>query len=147
MTLAPHTIKSSTGARKSSKRVGRGNSSGKGTTAGRGMKGQRARSGGKSGIARRAFRYQLQKMKKVRGFTTMHAPKQVVTLRTLSRIATENDIVTPYFLEEKGVIAQAGLGVKIVATGEVDKKLKIEGCLASKAAAEAIEKAGGSITF
>lgn len=147
MTLAPHTIKSKNGSRRRVKRVGRGNASGKGMTSGRGMKGQRSRSGGKSGIARRAFRDQLQKMKKVRGFTSMHAPKQVVTLATLSRIAQDRQVITPAWLHEQGVISSARRGIKIVARGELKTKVTIQGCVASKIAAEAIEKAGGTITF
>ena len=39
--------------KRAKKRVGRGNSSGKGTYSGKGLKGQKARSGGRRGIARR----------------------------------------------------------------------------------------------
>lgn len=147
MSLAAHTIQSARGSRKKSKRVGRGNATGKGTTAARGTKGQRARSGGTHGIARRSFREQVQKMKKVRGFTSMYDPTQSISLSVLERVGSESETVTPYWLEQKGVVAHAARGVKIVATGELKKKLTIKGCLASKAAAEAIEKAGGTITF
>jgi large subunit ribosomal protein L15 len=142
-----HTIKSPKGSRKKSKRVGRGNSSQKGTTAGRGMKGQRARSGGKSRGAIRAFKSSLQKVPKLRGFKSITPAKEVVTLSTLDRVATEGATVNPAFLKNKGVIRDTKNGVKILATGEISKKVNVVGCLASKKAVEAIEKAGGTLVF
>ncbi len=147
MSLNASTIKPNKGAKKTSKRVGRGNASGKGTTAARGMKGQKARSGGKSGTARRGFKQSLQKVPKLRGFKSHVPKKETVTLRLLEKITKDGDTVTPYFLKEKGAISRPKNGVKIVATGELKKKLKVEGCLASKKAVEAIEKAGGNLTF
>ncbi len=38
-------------------------------------------------------------------------------------------------------------GVKIVATGEITKKLTIKDCLLTKQAVDRIEKAGGTIIF
>jgi len=144
MTISAHTIHQS-GAKRLKKRVGRGNASQKGTTAGRGMKGQRARSGGKSKTALRGFRQSLQKVPKVRGFKSLTAKKETVTLGTLARIAAPGETITPYRLEEKGVIEDASRGVKIVATGTIDKPVKLSGCHVSKSAAVAITQAGGSI--
>jgi len=144
--LTPGTIKPSQ-KRHKSKRVGRGNGSGKGTYSARGMKGQRARSGGKKGLERLGFKESLQKVPKLRGFKSLTAKKELVTLFTLERIAQEGQTITPTFLNKKGVIGQPQNGVKIVATGELKKKLEIKGCLASKKAIEMIEKAGGVITF
>jgi large subunit ribosomal protein L15 len=142
-----HTIKSAKGARRKSKRVGRGNASQKGTTAGRGTKGQRARSGGKSGTARRGFKQSLQKVPKLRGFKSMRPKKEVVTLSTLNRISVDGDVVTPTYLKKKGVVDKPQFGVKVVATGEIKKKITLKGCLASKKAAELLEKAGGKLEF
>ena len=147
MGITSDTISPSQGSRKRSKRLGRGNASQKGTMSGRGMKGQRARSGGKAGIAKRAFRARLQKIKKLRGFKSIATPKNTVTLFVIDRISKDNDVVTPFYLEEKGVIAQASHGVKVVATGEIKKKIKLEGCSVSKKAVESIEKAGGSVVL
>ena len=147
MALTPSTIKAAHGAKRTSKRVGRGNASQKGTYSGRGLKGQRSRSGGKSGTQLRGFKQSLQKVPKIRGFKSMHPKKQVVTLATLERVCKNGDTVTPWSLEQIGVVDKPKHGVKIVATGELKKKLTVEECLASKAAVEAIEKAGGTITF
>ena len=54
------------------KRVGRGNASGKGTYASRGLKGQKARSGGRSGLRRRSLMQQLiKKTPKIGGFKSL----------------------------------------------------------------------------
>ena len=51
-----------------------------------------------------------------------------------------------WLLNEIGVVDKPQYGVKIVATGVLNKKLTVKGCIASKGALEAIEKAGGSLT-
>jgi len=147
MVINLHTIKPAHGSRKRSKRVGRGNASQKGTTAGRGMKGQKARSGGKKGLAVKGFKKSFQKVPKVRGFRSQKPKKQTVTLSILERIAKNGDVVTPRYLNKKGVIDNSQSGVKVVATGELKKKITLSGCVASKKAVEAIEKAGGKLEF
>ena len=147
MTSGLHTIKPAKGSHKRSKRLGRGNGSQKGTTAGRGMKGQRARSGGKRRGAIRAFKDALQKVPKLRGFKSLVPKKEVVTLATLERISKDGDVIDPAFLDRKGVISKPVNGVKILATGQLTKKITVKDCFASKQATEAIEKAGGKLTF
>ncbi|MFA6427592.1 MAG: 50S ribosomal protein L15 [Candidatus Magasanikbacteria bacterium] len=145
MTLNPTTIKPTRGsAKKNVKRVGRGNASGRGTFSGRGCKGQRARSGGKRGLQQRAFKSQLQKIPKVRGFRSFAVKPETITLSALNRVAEEGVEVTPWFLAEHGAIRSGSNGAKIVATGELTKKLTIKNCLATKQALSAIEKAGGT---
>lgn len=77
----------------------------------------------------------------------MHPKAQTVTLSVLNRIAKDGMPVTPAMLKEKGVIGNTRLPIKIVATGTLDKKVAVTGCLASKKAVELIEKAGGTIVF
>ncbi len=142
MTFGANNLQPKRGAFKTSKRVGRGNASQKGTTAGKGMKGQKARSGA-SGLSRVGFRQSLLKVKKLRGFNSPHAKKEVLTLNTLNRISKDNDTIDPYVLESRGVIKTSANGVKIVATGEITKKITVSGCAASAGAKKAIEAAGG----
>ncbi len=146
MTLSPQTIHAGKGSRRKSKRVGRGNASQKGTTAARGTKGQRARSGGRSRTKILGFRQSLLKIPKNRGFKSMYAKPAAVTLNMLNR-AEEGVDITPAYLKEKGLVPRTALEVKILATGELKKKLTIKDCLASKGAVVAIEKAGGTVTF
>ena len=147
MALSPNTIKQAKGSRKKSKRVGRGNASQKGTYAGRGLKGQKARSGGKSGTRQRGFKASLQKVPKLRGFKSLQAKKETVTLSQLEKYCEPGREITLHYLKLKKVISKPQNGVKIVATGELKKPLIIKGCLASKKAVELIEKAGGKLKF
>lgn len=146
MTLSPGTI-SSKRVKKNVKRLGRGNGSGKGTYSARGMKGQKARSGGKGGLMTHAFKAQLQKVPKLRGFNSPAAKAETVTLAILEKFAVEGVEVTPYFLKEKNLIKSVKNGAKIVSSGKLTKKVTIKNCLATKKAIEAIEKAGGKISF
>jgi len=145
MSLAAHTITKNKGSRKTAKRVGRGNGSGKGTYSTRGLKGQRSRSGGKGGLKRLGFKQALQKIPKLRGFTSLQPKSELVTLQTLERICSAGDVVTPKFLKRKGVVDKPNFGVKIVFKGELNKKIIVKNCKVSKTAAEAITKAGGEI--
>jgi len=147
MTLSAHTISAKTRTKSPRKRVGRGNSSGKGTYSSRGLKGQRARSGGKGGNQQRSFKQSLQKVPKVRGFRSLSPKAQTVALATLERVAVEGKVVTPNFLRKAKVIKYTDKPIKIVATGEIKKKITITGCLATKKAMEMVEKAGGSFKF
>lgn len=145
MALSPATI-SSKRAKRNVKRLGRGNGSQKGTYSSRGLKGQKSRSGNK-GIAARAFKQSLQKIPKLRGFKSFKTKPETVTLATLERVGEEGKLISPTYLKNKSVVKDARKGVKIVATGSIKKKLTLKGCLTTKAAQEAIEKAGGKLTF
>jgi len=148
MELHPGTIKSASGAKRHShKQVGRGNGSGKGTMSGRGGKGQTARSGGKHRTEIRGMRASLLRIPKVRGFNSLVAKKETVSLRDLDRVSVEGKEITPAYLKSMNLISHPEKGVKIVASGALTKKLNITGCFASKKAVELIEKAGGKITF
>jgi large subunit ribosomal protein L15 len=135
---------------KGSKRVGRGNASGKGKTAGRGTKGQNARAGHKK---RPEIREQLKKLPKLRG-RGVHSLKSfverpsVINVSALEALFSANDTVTPAALLERGAIrGRKGKtpAVKILGDGELSKKLSVSGCAVSGSAREKIEKAGGSI--
>ncbi len=147
MTVELHKIKSSPSRKTRKKRVGRGNASGKGTYAGRGLKGQRARSGGKSGTKLRGFKQSLQKIPKVKGFKSLKPKRETVSLEKLNKYFTDGGLVTPAILKKKGLISRPRNGVKIVGSGKLDKKLTIKGCIASKKAVELIEKKGGKIIY
>lgn len=128
--------------KKNRKRVGRGNASGSGTYSGRGLKGQRSRSGGKSGLKRRGLKQYLLQIPKVRGFNRT-SNIAGVNLGTLSDAFAEGQHVTPKILMSKGLIPR-GAQVKILAGGKLTKKLSITAHSISVSAKTAIEKAGGS---
>jgi len=143
MSLALHTIKGP--KRKKRKRVGRGNASGKGTYSGRGLKGQRSRSGGKSGLKMKGFKENLLRIPKLRGFKSPQPKKANIDLSDLDKHFDNGDLVTPHTLQEKGLIEDKKTGVKILSDGNLTKKLTFKDCWFSKAAEEKIVKAGGKI--
>ncbi len=142
MAIELHTIKSP--KNRSKKRVGRGNG-GKGTYSGRGLKGQRSRTGGAGGLKRFGMKSALLKVPKLRGFKSIYAKKEAVSLSTLEKTMDGSKIVTPELLKEMKLIRSIKKGVKIVANGELTKKIAVKGCGVSAKAKEAIEKAGGSV--
>lgn len=145
MAIGAHTIKPGKRTMRKVKRVGRGNGSGRGTYSSRGGKGQKARSGGKKGLLQKAFKQRLQKVPKLRGFNSLKAQTENVTLAQLEKAFSGGETVTPFVLQEKGLIKFPQNGAKILGTGELKKKLAIQGCACTKTAQEAITKAGGSV--
>ena len=125
--------------------VGRGGKRGK--TSGRGGKGQTARAGHK---IRPEWRDIIKKMPKLRGyaFKSIQSKFVVVNIAQLESVFSNGDSVSPATLVKKGVL-ETRLGknpkVKILALGDISKKLNISNCSVSKEAKTKIEKAGGTV--
>jgi large subunit ribosomal protein L15 len=145
-----HELADRPGATKNRMRVGRGIGSGKGKTAGRGVKGQKAR----TGVAIKGFeggQMPLHRRLPKRGFTNIFAKsfaevgldriQKAIDAGKLDARAT----IDVAALKAAGVVRRIGDGVRILANGELKAKVALEVAGASKAAAAAIEKAGGSI--
>lgn len=139
------------GARADAKRVGRGIGSGLSKTSGRGHKGQKARSG-----ARKQATFQGGQMPILRrfpkfGFNNPFA-KEYVTINlgdiekfiASGKIDAKSEITMDSLLAAK-VINRKLSGLKVLAKGEIKSKVSIVADKWSKAAEEAIVKAGGSI--
>lgn len=139
-----------TGSTSKSKRVGRGVGSGKGKTAGRGVKGQKSR----SGVALNGFeggQMPIYMRLPKRGFTKPNAKSFTwLNLGKLGEAIEAGKIeatnVTEESLVASGVVRRAKDGIRLLAKGEAPKKVTITVTGASKAAVEAIEKAGGKVT-
>ena len=125
--------------------VGRGGKMGK--TSGRGGKGQTARAGHK---IRPEWRDTIKRMPKLRGysFKSIQSKYIVVNLGQLEHHFSNGDSVNPTTLVKKGIL-EIRLGkkpkVKILALGDLSKKLNISGCKVSVEAKTKIEKVGGSV--
>jgi large subunit ribosomal protein L15 len=143
--LQAHTIKPAHGSKHRPKVVGRGNASGHGTMATRGGKGQTARSGGSRGLRLKAFKTQMQSVPKLRGFHTQFVKPAEVYLSDLDAHFAAKDAVTLATLKEKNLVKDTAKAAKILSTGEIKKALTITGIKATKAAADKITAAGGSI--
>jgi large subunit ribosomal protein L15 len=139
-----HELKPAEGSRQERKRLGRGIGSGQGKTAGKGHKGQNARSGGGVRLGFEGGQTPLYRRLPKRGFTNFSRKEYaVVNLDALNRFA-EGTEVTPELLIETGVVSNEKAGIKILAKGNVEKKLTVKAHKFSSAAKEAIEAAGGT---
>lgn len=143
MALSLHTIKPSSGSKRSKKRVGRGHAS-RGITAGRGQKGQKARSG-VGGLQRIGVRKLMLATPKLRGFNSLNAKNAVVNVADIEKAFAKGDVVSPETLVAKKLIASAKNGAKILGNGDISISVTVAGCNVSGSAKEKIEKAGGSI--
>lgn len=139
-----HELKPAEGSRHPRKRVGRGIGSGHGKTSGRGHKGQNARSGGGVRLGFEGGQMPLFQRLPKRGFTNINRKEYaIVNLETLNRFEDGTE-VTPELLIKTGVVKNMKAGIKILAKGELKKKLTVKAHKFSSAAKEAIEAAGGS---
>ena len=125
------------------KRRGRGNASGKGNYSTRGIKGQRSRSGGKSGLALRSIKSYLLRIPKIRGFKSIHNKMAVVNLSGLNSNFKDGETINARALLKAKLISTIDNGLKILSSGEINKKFIVEANAFSKTAKAAIEKAGG----
>lgn len=137
-------LKASPGSKKRRKRVGRGNAS-SGNYSGRGMKGQRSRSGGRSGLKRIGMKRIVQRIPKHRGFKSIHPKPATVNLTVLEKHFANGNTVNLKKLQDLGIIKRGNKAVKILSLGTLTKALTIKGCLVSQPARDKIEKAGGKI--
>lgn len=140
---------------KKAKRVGRGGK--RGTFSGKGSKGQKARSGVHMGADFRGGNQPLWKSfpkkrgstKKVeikhRSFQTRNFKAITLNLSIITKYFSEKEIVNLASLLEKKLIGSRDKKVKILGTGEIDKKFVFDGLLFSQSAREKVLKAGGEI--
>ena len=150
--LGLHNLKPKPGTRKARKRLGRGPGSGFGKTAGRGHKGAGARSGSKRKVAYEGGQNPIHmRMRKLRGphrkmsmpFERFRTKTQPVNLADLDERFKSGAEVNPETLREAG-LAKRSDPIKILARGDVSKKLTVRAHGFSAAAREKIEAAGGS---
>ena len=137
-------LKYTEGARRESKRIGRGHGSGNGKTAGKGHKGQNARSGGGVALGFEGGQTPLYRRLPKRGFTNFTRKEfATVNVGALNCFEEGTTVTVEMLLAAKLVRKQLD-GVKVLGVGELTKKLTVQANAFSKSAKEAIEKAGGN---
>ncbi|KGJ13698.1 50S ribosomal protein L15 [Paracoccus sanguinis] len=145
-------LRDNDGANRKKKRVARGPGSGKGKTAGRGIKGQTSRSGVALG-GYEGGQMPLYRRLPKRGFNKPNRLEfAVVNLGQLQAMVdagklNAGDAITEDALIEAGATKRKLDGIRLLAKGELTAALNLTLAGASKAAAEAVEKAGGSLTL
>ena len=141
--MKPHELKPAAGSKKLSRRVGRGEGSGRGKTAGRGTKGTRARGtvplffeGGQMPLVRR--------VPKLKGFTPPNRKVYgAVNVGDLEGVGSNE--VGPDELRNAGLVHKRYALIKVLGDGEVGKKLSVRAHAVSASARQKIEAAGGSV--
>ena len=143
-------LKYNDGARKSKKRIGRGEGSGKGGTSTKGHKGQKSRAGasipasfegGQMPLVRRIPKFGFKNRNRVE-----YKPVNVSRLDALvdeGKLDPKADI-TPESLVSVGVIGKKDR-VKILGRGEINIALNVRVHAVSESAKQKIEAAGGSV--
>jgi large subunit ribosomal protein L15 len=136
-----HHLRPAKGAKMERTRVGRGRAGTRGKTAGRGTKGTGARGTIRAGFEGGQMPL-IRRIPKLKGFKN---PNRVefapVNVEILAKYFDED--VTPEALYRHG-LAHKGAKIKVLARGELDKKLIVKAHAFSKAAKEKIEAAGGT---
>ncbi len=147
-----HELSDNAGAARKQKRVARGPGSGKGKTAGRGIKGQKSRSGVALG-GYEGGQMPLYRRLPKRGFTAPNTKKfAVINLGQLQTFVDAGKIDASAAVDEDALVA-SGLvrrkldGIRLLAKGELKAALTLTLTGASKAAAAAVEAAGGTLTL
>jgi len=140
-------LKPDKGSVKRSKRVGRGQGSGKGGTSTRGHKGAKSRSGYSKKIGFEGGQMPLQRRVPKGGFKNINRREfKAINLITLQTLAEKNNLEKIDFevLRTAGLIAKNDL-VKILGKGTLERKLEVHAHAFSKSAVEAIEAQKGTV--
>jgi large subunit ribosomal protein L15 len=138
-------LKPSQGSKQTKKRVGRGHGSGTGTQAGRGHKGAKSRSGFKFKRGFEGGQMPLHRRIPKRGFhNEFRREYAVVNLDTLAERFDEGTVITPELLRDSGLVHGAKAPIKVLARGDIAKKLTVHAHKFSGKAAEKIAAAGGA---
>ncbi len=140
-----HELSPAPGSKKSVKRIGRGPASGQGKTAGKGHKGQKARAGRGMNPGFEGGQMPLQRRLPKRGFNNIFAKEiAIVNVAALDAAFDNGAVVDAAALIEKGLVKKELDGIKILAHGELTKKLTVKAHAFSAEAKAKIEAAGGT---
>lgn len=142
-----HNVKPASGAVKKSKRVGRGQGSGRGGTSTRGHKGAGSRSGHKEKAGFEGGQMPLKLRVPKFGFKNpFRVEYSAINLDVLNTLVENHNVseVTPEFLKEHGILSNLKNPVKILGRGELKHKLNVKAHAFSTSAKTAIEALGGT---
>jgi large subunit ribosomal protein L15 len=134
------------GSTKTTKRIGRGQGTGRGGTSTRGHKGQKSRSGYSRKIGFEGGQMPLQRVVPKMGFKNINRVEyKGINLDMLQNIAEKNNLT----VIDKESLVNAGVAskndrIKILGGGALSKKLEVKANAFSKSAKEAIEKLEGT---
>lgn len=138
-------IRPAAGSTHSTKRIGRGQGSGKGGTAGKGHNGQQARAGYSQKIGFEGGQMPLQRRLPKFGFNNINRKEyRGINVDTLQLLADSQNIteITQEVLVANGLAKKSEI-LKIMGRGELKAGISVSAHKFTKSAEEAIAKAGG----
>ena len=139
-----NTLQPKKGSRFTKNRKGKGHASGLGKTSGRGHKGQKSRSGGFHKTGFEGGQMPLQRRLPKRGFASRKLQNtHEVRLSDLSKV--EEAVIDLDALKNANIVPRSAETIKVIATGEINKALTIQGLHITVKAKDAIENAGGKV--
>ena len=142
--VVPNIFESTKGARRKSKRVGRGAGSTRGSTCGRGDKGRKSRSGGGVKLGFEGGQMPIQRRLPKSGFKSLTSQDTAqVRLQDLEKC--DADVIDLETLKKHSLVPRKALKAKLIASGSIRKSVVVQGLLVSKGARAAIEAAQGTI--
>lgn len=140
-----HELSPTPGSRKKRHRVGRGDSSGWGRTAGRGEKGAGSRSGSKYRPYFEGGQIPFFRRLPKRGFKSMcKVDYNLVNTSLLEANFNDGDVVNDETLRAKALLPAKKFPIKVLANGDLTKKLTVQASKFSATAKEKIEGLGGA---
>ena len=145
MTSTLNSLKSNTGSRKKKLRKGRGIAAGQGASCGFGMRGQKSRSGRSTRPGFEGGQMPLyRRVPKLKHFQIIN--QKLFSIINLSQLNSfkENETVNLDSLVKKGLLFKPKHPLKILGSGEIKIKLKVEAHAFTKVAKEKIESLGGT---
>ena len=139
-----HELSPAQGSAKDAWRKGRGPGSGNGKTAGKGHKGQNARSGGGVRPGFEGGQFPIYRQLPKRGFNNKFATNYaIINVDTLEHKFNDGDVVNMETLLARKIIRKPYDGLKVLAGGDLTKKLTVQATVFSAAAKEKITAVGG----
>ena len=135
-------LKPPKGQKQKRQRIGQGMGSGRGKYSGRGAKGQKSVSGYSAMRGFEGGQMPLHRRLPKRGFTNIFRKEYaIINVGRLEQL--EGDTFDPARLKELGLIKKLGEGLKVLGSGELQRKITVHAHVFSKSALEKIQKAGG----
>ena len=144
-----HSLKPANGATKKTKRIGRGQGSGKGGTSTRGHKGAQSRSGYSRKLGFEGGQMPIYRLVPKRGFKNINRIEySAINLSTLQYLTEKLNLseINIDILISNGLAKKKDL-IKVLGKGELKQKLNVSAHAFSATAKEAIEKLGGTVTI
>lgn len=125
--FALHSLKNTSRPAKTRKRVGRGIGSGLGKTCGRGEKGAGSRSGYKRRYGKEGGQMPFFMKIPIRGFNRARFRREldIINLDQIEQVFHDGEVVDINSLKERGFISGPTFGVKLLGSGNITKKIRI----------------------